>query len=306
VRVRATDAGGMPVEFDAEYLIDASGQDAFLGRREELRRFNPFFKNLAVFGYFTGAQRLSGPVTGNILSAAFGEGWFWFIPLHDGTTSVGAVVDARRFAGRAANDREALYADLIRQCAPIAERVRSARLVSPVRIIRDYSYDSRRFYGDRYLLAGDAACFIDPVFSTGVHLACLSGSLAAWALNKALVGDGPAEVFPEYDSRYRAIFDRYLSFLYFFYDHHCDANSYFWQARKLLGSAAPEQARTAFTHLVSGGADFDDGGLGAVLSARHERMAGALKRGRFAALPESELFRARTTRRQLDDGGGDD
>lgn len=301
VRVQARNSDGGTVDFAAAYLIDASGQNAFLGRRDDLRQFNAFFKNLAIFGYFTGAERLSGPVAGNILSAAFDEGWFWFIPLHDGTTSVGAVVDARRFAGAAAKDVGELYASLIARCGPVADRLRGGRLVSPVRVVRDYSYDSKTFHGSRYLLAGDAACFIDPVFSTGVHLACLSGYLAAQSLAKVLEGHSPDEQFPLYDARYRALFERYLNFLYFFYDHHCDATSYFWQARKLLGDGAPEGAQTAFTRLVSGRADFDSahGGLQDLLTDRRQAMARATAHGRLSAMPDAALFRASATRREL-------
>lgn len=299
VRISAVRGDGGVVEIEADYLIDASGQDALLGRRDDLRRFNAFFKNLAIFGYFTGAERLSGTTAGNILSAAFDEGWFWFIPLHDGTTSVGAVVDARRFAGMAGADVEGLYARLISKCAPVAQRLRAAQLVSPVRVVRDYSYDSRRFHGPRYLLAGDAACFIDPVFSTGVHLACIAGTLAARTLNQVLAGGAAAELFAQYDARYRSLFDRYLRFLYFFYDHHCDASSYFWQARKLLGVEVAGEARTAFVRLVSGGADIEQAELTAMLAAHHDRLARALDRGRFAVLPDSDLFRSRSTLRQL-------
>jgi halogenation protein CepH len=300
-RVRGQRVDGTEFEISADYLVDASGQSAFLGRRDDLREFNPFFKNLAVFGYFEGAERLTGPVAGNILSAAFDEGWFWFIPLHDGTTSVGAVIDAQRFAGAAAGDAAALYERLIRQCPPVARRLRHGRLVSPVRIVRDYSYSSRRFYGDRFLLAGDAACFIDPVFSTGVHLACLSGYLAARALTHVLEGEPPSEQFPLYDRRYRSLFERYLNFLYFFYDHHGDAGSYFWQARKLLGDGAPEHAQTAFTHLVSGAADFDSAGSWIQeLAARRERMARATGEERLSAMPDAAIFRAKTTERELE------
>src|SRR5262249_25502477 len=101
-QVVAENAQGAEVTAAATYLIDASGQQALLGQRDGLREFNPFFKNLSLFGYFTGAERLDGALAGNILSAAFADGWFWFIPLHDGTTSVGTVVDAQRFAGQAA------------------------------------------------------------------------------------------------------------------------------------------------------------------------------------------------------------
>ena len=105
--------------------------------------------------------------------------------------SVGAVVDTQRWRDIAAGDPEGTYRGLISRCPPIAARLRHATLASPIRIIRDYSYDSARFTGPGYLLAGDAACFIDPVFSTGVHLACLAGFLGGRAVAAILAGEQP-------------------------------------------------------------------------------------------------------------------
>jgi FAD-dependent halogenase len=300
VSVRAAD--GVEVRIEAPWVVDASGQSALLGRRDALREFNPFFKNLAVFGYYEGAEQLSGPETGNILSSAFADGWFWYIPLHDGTTSVGAVVDAQSFAGEAAGAPETLYLRLVAACAPVAARVRDARLVSPIRVIRDYSYCSKSFHGPGYVLAGDAACFIDPVFSTGVHLASLSGYLSARTLTAVLQGGAADELLADYEERYRAAFDRYLQFLYFFYDHHCERDSYFWTARKVLNADTAIDARTAFVRLMSGGGDLlqNDAALERELAARHARLAEGTRRGRFAATPEAGLFRVRGTLTEMD------
>ena len=301
-RVVATDERGAQTIVDAQWVIDASGQQALVGRRDGLREFNPFFKNLAVFGYYENAERLNGPIAGNILSAAFADGWFWFIPLHDGTTSVGAVVDAHRFAGEAAGDPSALYLRLVAACAPVADRINGATLVSPVRVIRDYSYCSQRFYGPGYLLAGDAACFIDPVFSTGVHLACLSGYLSSQAVAGMLGGAPTQPQHEQYDARYRAAFERYLNFLYFFYDHHSDPDSYFWTARKILSSEGSLDIRTAFVRLMSGGGDLlaNDAALRRELEDRHARLSKAVEAGRFAAAPDAGLFRVRATLVEMD------
>ena len=213
------------------------------------------------------------------------------------------MVDAKRFAGEAAGDATALYSRLIAACASIAERLRDAQAVGPVRVIRDYSYCSDRFHGPGYLLAGDAACFVDPVFSTGVHLACLSGYLAARTL-ETIFDDARGEVDPWlslYDARYRAAFERYLQFLYFFYDHHADPDSYFWTARKILNPELPLEARTAFVRLMSGTGDLlgNDSALAAELAGRHARLADATSRGRFAASPDGNLFRVRHTLNEL-------
>jgi halogenation protein CepH len=255
--VQATDEDGVAIRVDAAHVVDASGQNAILGRRERLREFNPFFKNLALWSYFENAARMPDPHRDNILSAAHGEGWCWYIPLHDGTVSVGTVVDAARWRDRAkAATLDATYTELIAGCAPVARLLEGAKQVAPVRVIRDYSYSSKRFFHGQALLAGDAACFIDPVFSTGVHLACLSGLLAADCLGDVLAGRRTVEVaFPVYDASYRNAFERYRRFLVYFYNHHSATDSYFWQARKLVDPDGTLELREAFVRLISGTSD---------------------------------------------------
>src|SRR5262249_14400534 len=101
--VHATAAGGRTPRLAPRWVVDASGQTAVIGRARGYRQFNDFFKNLAIFGYFRDAERLPGELANHILSAAFADGWFWYIPLHDGTMSVGAVVDAQRWRDLARN-----------------------------------------------------------------------------------------------------------------------------------------------------------------------------------------------------------
>jgi flavin-dependent dehydrogenase len=297
--VHARRADGRELRLAPRLLVDASGQSALIGRAQRLRRFNEFFKNLAIFGYFRGAERLPGELANHILSAAFCDGWFWYIPLHDGTMSVGAVVDVRRWRDVAEAEPEGTYRSLIARCPAIADRLRDATVVSPIRIIRDYSYDSTRFWGPGYLMAGDAACFIDPVFSTGVHLACMSGFLGARTAT-AIVREGAdeTEALTAYDTAYRGAFERYLRFLTFFYDHNADPDSYFWQARRIL-THAPEEldARTAFVRLMSGGGDRET--MPELVTREQDRWTDAIRFGRVGALPGGELLRVRTTKQLL-------
>jgi len=295
--VRRADGRSMTVR--PRLVIDASGQRGLLGRRLGLRRWNPFFKNLAVWGYFRGATRLPPPNADNILSAAFDEGWIWCIPLHDGTMSVGAVVDRDRQAERVGADPGAALRAFIARSPIVTERLAHAELASPVHVIRDYSYDSARFAGPGYLIAGDAACFIDPVFSTGVHLACLAGTLAARAAERALAGEPEAVAFAEYDASYRAAFERYLRFLYFFYDHHAARDSYFWQARELLAHDPDGlDTRAAFVRLVSGGAD--RAALEPIVASERARWSQATTGGGAARVPGNEIFRTAATRRVIE------
>ncbi len=293
VHVRRRD--GHEFRIEPRFVIDASGQAALMGRSRNVRRFNDFFKNLAVFGYFRNAERLPGELANNILSAAFADGWFWYIPLHDGTMSVGAVVDAKRWHALTAEDPEATYRGLIARCPAIADRLRVATLVSPIRVIRDYSYTSTEFFGRGYLMAGDAACFVDPVFSTGVHLACLAALLGARTVDGILAGTlEQQEGLRAYEDTYRAAFERYLRFLYFFYDHNEDPDSYFWTARRILDHVPEDLSmREAFVRLVSGGGDWS--AVSALLAREHSRWADVLRSGRLATLPGNELLRVRHT-----------
>jgi hypothetical protein len=111
----------------------------------------------------------------------------------------------------------------------------------------------------------------------------------------------PDAACAEYDRRYRTAFERYRQFLYFFYDHHADPDSYFWNARKILNPAGPLEPRTAFVRLMSGTADLigGDAELAAELQARHARFGDATARGKFGATTDGGLFRVRGTLREL-------
>jgi halogenation protein CepH len=140
------------------------------------------------------------------------------------------------------------------------------------------------------------------VFSTGVHLATMAGYLGARAVEGMLRSAVPAgDALADYDRRYRTAFERYRSFLYFFYDHHTDPESYFWTARKLLNPEGPLEARTAFVRLMSGTADLigNDAQLATELAERHARFGDATARGKFGATVDGGLFRVRGTLKEM-------
>jgi FAD-dependent halogenase len=293
-RVSARAADGAALTAEARHVVDASGQQAVLGRREGLREFNPFLKNLAIWSYFADAARMDGELRDNILSAAYSEGWCWYIPLHDGTISVGAVVDAARWKEQTRPESlQETYATLLERCAPVTAMLRGARQVAPIRVIRDYSYSSRSFFHGGALLAGDAACFIDPVFSTGVHLACLAGLLAADAVEEVFGGRAIAAAFADYDSIYRRAFERYRRFVTFFYNHHADPDSYFWQARKLVDSNGRLELREAFVRLIAGTGDIPE--RAEEIQAVDDRWTKSLASEQARTAPGMHLMRVAAT-----------
>jgi flavin-dependent dehydrogenase len=186
VRVVAESEDGSTVSWLARYVVDASGRDTVLGSRLEIKRRNSKHNSAALYGHFKGAERYPEEKrAGNISIYWFEHGWFWFIPLADGATSVGAVVWPYYMKSRKVPVRE-FFLDTIAMCSPLSARLANAELISDVEATGNYSYSCRRSYGPGYLLVGDAFTFIDPMFSSGVLMAMVTAMAAAEALDKCL------------------------------------------------------------------------------------------------------------------------
>jgi flavin-dependent dehydrogenase len=185
VRIQVRHEDGTDVEWQARFLVDASGRDTFLGNRLKFKRRNREHNSASIFAHFSGAERNVGDRAGHISIYWFDHGWFWFIPLSDGATSVGAVVWPYYLKNRtrAVND---FLLDTIALCPPLAQRLRHAQLISNVEATGNYSYSCSRSHGRNYLLLGDAFAFIDPVFSSGVMLAMQSAFAGVEAIDTCL------------------------------------------------------------------------------------------------------------------------
>lgn len=174
-----TDKDGGTRRWQAKFLVDATGRDTFLAARLKVKQRNRRHESAAIFGHFTNAERLPGRAEGNISIFWFDKGWFWFIPLADGTTSIGAVCRPDVLKSNRDGDITSLFLKLIETCPALAHRLRNATLTGPATGTGNYSYDSSTMTGERYIMVGDASGFIDPVFSTGVYLAMRSAFLGA-------------------------------------------------------------------------------------------------------------------------------
>ena len=251
---------GKAVQVRAKYLIDASGNQSRLFKHVGERKYSEFFRNLAIFGYFTGGKRLPPPNSGNIVCVAFDSGWFWYIPLNETLTSVGAVV-RQELATKVQGDPEESFRALISECPMISDYLREARRITEgdygqLRVRKDYSYHNASYWRPGMVLIGDAACFVDPVFSSGVHLATYSALLAARSINSVLaqlVDEQTA--FQEFEHRYRREYGVFYEFLTSFYNMHVDEKSYFWSAKKITENMNSELE--SFVDLV-GGVSSDD------------------------------------------------
>jgi halogenation protein CepH len=259
--VEFLDADGNTHSATARYVVDASGHKSHIYKNVGERIYSNFFQNLALFGYYENGGRFPAPRDGNIFCAAFDEGWFWYIPLSDTLTSVGAVV-SKEHADMLKDGHEQAMNRFIASCPEISNLLANATRVTEgmygeLRVRRDWSYANERFWVPGLVLIGDAACFIDPVFSSGVHLATYSALLAARSIN-SILNDGMEErrCFEEFEKRYRREFRNFYEFLATFYDMHQNEDSYFWRARKVLRS--DKSIQEAFVTLVSGGSSLYD------------------------------------------------
>jgi len=163
----------------ARFVLDASGRDTFLGNRFKAKRRNKKHNSTAIYAHFSGAVRNPGKAAGNITIFWFEHGWFWYIPLSDGTTSVGAVTWPYYLKTCKEKSLDQFFQETITLCAPLQTRLQYAQLTSVVEATGNFSYLCDYSHGKNYLLLGDAYAFIDPVFSSGVMMAMQSAFVGA-------------------------------------------------------------------------------------------------------------------------------
>ena len=180
--VTAAGHDGAPSTWLTRFVVDASGRDTLLLSRLGLKRVDKRNNTAAVFGHFRNVCRCNGSAEGMITMHLFQHGWFWTIPLPDDVMSVG-LVGTRSFFRTRAEDLGSFFARAVATSPSLAERMANAELVGQLIATGNYSYDSRQYFGDGYILVGDAASFIDPLFSSGVMMAMSSAAFAAEAVH---------------------------------------------------------------------------------------------------------------------------
>ena len=203
VTVQARGENGQAQTFTASFLIDASGRGNVTGNQEGLREFHPRLKKLAVFGHFEAVKLDEGQPAGDTVIVRLDNKWFWIIPISSTKTSVGCVMDKDEFS-RSQESPAELFEQLWNSNTAMRERMKDARLVNSIQTTSDFSYHNHRFVGHRLVRVGDAAGFMDPIFSAGVYLAMHSGKEAAKVVIAALAAgnDGSAGL-KQYEKRFQ-------------------------------------------------------------------------------------------------------
>lgn len=253
--VQSISSDGQRIEFD--YVIDASGQASLLANRFHSKQHDEKLLNLAAYGYFEGADHLEGADAGNILIESVDTGWIWKIPLRNGITSVGVVADRDASLPRIREiGVDEWFRTTLSQSKHVSHLLSVARLTSGISVTRDWSYCASNFSGPNYCLVGDAACFIDPLFSTGVHLAVSGGFLASALVHTRFVNENLYRESQEsYEALYKSQYSHFQELVHLFYGGNRTKDSYFWQTRKIT-SDDDYSPRQSFVRLVSGQSEF--------------------------------------------------
>ena len=216
------------IKFDD--VIDASGRVGVVNTKYfKNRKYNQGLRNIASWGYFKNAgihgvgtnqegspyfEALAGKLVLRTTSIHFekmltnlfsdSSGWVWTIPLHNGTTSVGvvrnhAVVTQRKREMGSPSSRD-FFLDCLQGAPGALKILGDGELISDIKNASDWSYSAGAYASPHVRVAGDAGCFIDPFFSSGVHLAFASGLSAASTICAARRGDCDEETAAKWHS----------------------------------------------------------------------------------------------------------
>jgi len=231
--------------FEAAYLMDISGRDSILGKRMKMRHVNADLNNVAVFAHYKGVQRRPGRDEGDITIGLLpNRAWTWIIPFKGDITSVGVVASAK-FAGNV--DLEAYLNDSLRGSETVKTMMKDSERVGGFRSIGNYSHTCEKFFGDRWILCGDAAMFLDPIFSSGVHMSVSSSKFAAETILTAFADKRnltDADLGAPYEAKVRKGAHRFHGLISLFYQGH-----FVEQMKKTL---VRENMRKGFTSAVAG------------------------------------------------------
>ena len=214
--VRGTSRGGESFELKARFVVDATGARSLLASRHGGRVENERLKKVSFFSHYKGvAPNGEGRDVGNTVIALLKNAWFWMIPIDEETTSVGLVVDRDQYLASGLKP-EQLLEKTIEGTPYVAARMKDATRSTQVYVRKDFSYRAKQLVGENFALIGDAAGFIDPIFSTGVFMAMKSAEVAADAVTMKL-NHGSSRLLHSYEKRMTTALKKYMMFIENFY-----------------------------------------------------------------------------------------
>jgi flavin-dependent dehydrogenase len=187
--VVATTDDGTTDEISARVVVDASGRRTIIGSQLGLKTDVPGLDKASIWAYYRGGKRGEGIDAGETTVFMIPDrGWFWYIPLPDDMVSVG-VVAAPEYLFDESKSFDDAFEREVNRCGPLLERLAEAKRESPIRGLRRLAYRNTQLAGDGWVMIGDSAAFLDPIYSSGLFLAMASAELAAGCVHEALEAD---------------------------------------------------------------------------------------------------------------------
>ncbi len=211
--------GDRDVDLPARLVVDASGRGTLLGRQLKLKKSDPLFNQCAVHAWFEGVERGSSG-TADYIHLYFlpvERGWSWQIPITETITSMGIVMEREVFR-QSDLDLETFFHTHVQSSPDLAHAMRHARPVNELKTEGDYSYSMEKFVGNGFLLVGDAARFVDPIFSSGVSVAMFSAKFASEAIRHAVeIDDFSEATLRPYEQKVRTGVEIWYEFIRLYY-----------------------------------------------------------------------------------------
>ena len=212
-------AGESRLTLKSRLVVDATGRQALLGRQLQLMKPDPEFRQFAVHGWFTGVERGKNGAAHftHIHLLPIRRGWAWQIPLSNEVDSIGVVTDRAHFV-KAGEDVEQFVQWATGLNPILAQRLKKAVSLREFHRDGNYSYQMDRLVGNGWLLIGDAAFFVDPIFASGVSVAMHSAKFAAETIVQALAAnDVSASALSGHEQKLRAAAERLQDLVRLFY-----------------------------------------------------------------------------------------
>jgi flavin-dependent dehydrogenase len=237
--LRATTKDGEAIECRAKFVADCTGQGAWLAKKMGVWSEDPTgHAKAAFFAHYENVRRDPPPADGNIVLIFAPGRWYWHIPFTGPVTSVGVVVNRELLTERWKGDVTAFFDDMMTDSPEALDRIKDAKRISPVNSIQNYAYECKRYSGDGWVLVGDAAAFVDPVFSTGTSIAMRGAGFAAECIADGLQrGDRSGKVFASYEKRIRKAQRFFKPYIYGWYTR--PFQRVFREPRNVLGVMPP-------------------------------------------------------------------
>jgi flavin-dependent dehydrogenase len=206
-------AGGELLE--ARFVLDASGHGSVVGKSVGKKADIPELKKIALFAHYVKVPLAPGREAGNTTIVVLKNAWLWMIPVTADVMSVGLVVDRDQFLNSGLTAEEML-ARTIADTPWVAERMKEAERITQIYARKDFSFRMNKLVGPNFALIGDAAGFLDPIFSTGVFMAMKSADIAAAAVLERLRG-GSMRALETYERDMSRALTKYFRFILHFY-----------------------------------------------------------------------------------------